>query len=331
MLRVVQRCTRSAFGIGIVIGLSISMLLSEPLARAAAAPPLLDQPDICEEMPPGLPEDVQDMITTQCEVHAAIFADQIEPSFVYGFPGPMPQPGTWTGHDYLNRQVEFHADWTMPLNLRDLAPDLWARGIEVYIVVGALSGPAGAAHVSALEIKTGDLSLDQEYLLFVTEVVTQQRSDEFKAISRIQAGPRVMDPATAQFYSIDEAPFVPIWSSAADLSTLYITNGGSPVGSGCLNNAFANYNLCMQTAQTNLESCMIDVILDWSICMGFCAAGSLLLPVTTILVGLCVAACFAYAARQTASCLRNYSNAADACKQQLILDVRACGANIVAI
>jgi len=334
MIRYVHRSAHSAFGIGIAIGLLFNLVLYEPLARAAAAAALPDPPqyaDLCEEMPPGLTPEEEALVNTRCQVHQAIFADQTGPSLVYGFTDPMPQPGTWTGHDYLGRPVEFRAVWTLPINLRKLAPDLWARGIEAFVVVGRLTGPAGGIHVSGLEIRTGDLSLDNEYVLFVSETLNSARADDFATDARIKAGVRVTNVTTGVSMPLSEVEaLMPLWASSGDPATLLVMNGGAPVTPGCIQHAYETYNNCMRTADRMLELCVIGVMATWAGCMfATCAPLALVPTPLPVAMLLCVARCFAVMGAGLVGCGAVYAVQAESCRNQLIIDLRACGVNIV--
>jgi hypothetical protein len=118
--------------------------LYEPVVKAANAICMAQNfdPPACDPNP-GLPPATQAAIQVNCQVHAAIFADETEPTLGYRITEAIATPGGYKGLDHLRRDVSLDVAWCKRIDLKTHAPALHMQGIEAYMVVGTICRSRG--------------------------------------------------------------------------------------------------------------------------------------------------------------------------------------------
>jgi hypothetical protein len=330
LLRLPRYLASSAFGIGMAIGLLLNIgLFQGILMGATATREVAARSDgtICDQLPPDLSLEQQAFVSTQCEVHQALFADGTAPSAAFAFDAAMSTPGVYVGRDHLNRPVKFEAAWCMPIDLKVHSPALWQQGVEVYPTVGTLSGPAGKIAVAAVELFTAGLTPDTGHVFFVTRVLSPTEMSTFGMAARIATGIRVLDTASGALIPLADLTGNPqVWGFSADLATLYCGCNEGGFGGGvdpqCLKNAYDAFNVCRQSASLTLTVCIVAATAALLVCSAGCTFVGPVAPG-------CIIVCCAMAVIATAACYANAAIAYNACHNQLKIDLRACGVNLL--
>jgi hypothetical protein len=272
IVHMARRLSRSAFALGCCIGL----MFAGPYVTATQAAPsrTLANPPECT-IPPGTPADVAAYINLQCAIHAAIFADNTTPNHAFKFTSPITAPGTYTGLDRLSRAVTFAAVHVVNCDVKTYDPALYTQGVEVSIVFGTLTGPAGSERIEGMVLLPTGITQDTGYLLMPVGIPTVADLDQVAVATRILAGPRVTNVVTGDSTPLSEATGVlSLWGSSTDLSTLFcgcMQGLGPPPGGGvdldCVKRAYDAYNNSMKLANDIMQACVLNVVRNFAICM----------------------------------------------------------------
>ncbi len=196
MRRLTNWLARSAFGIGCAIGIVLGPTMLPALESRALGATRLDPPQCTTS--PSLPQSVRDWIALQCAVHAAIFADNTEPTAIYKFTSAIAAPGTYTGLDMHNRPVTIAVVQAIQVDIKNNDPALHAMGVEMYAVYGQFGATAGQVPVYGTLLLPTGITEDTGYLFSVNGILTSEELDTHAMCSRILAGPRVVNTATGQ-------------------------------------------------------------------------------------------------------------------------------------
>jgi hypothetical protein len=329
MFSFAQRFARTAFGIGVAIGLVLNIGLYEPVTKAA----VLEEPPVCGPHPTLSPE-LQSFIALQCQVHQILFGDETAPATAYALEHGVTAPGVYYAQDYLNRTVKLDAVWAKALDLKSNVPSAHAQGVEANVVVGMLSTDAGAVPVLALDLLTGTVTPDQPHVLIVSKVLSSQDLDLFSVASRIAAGVRVVNTATGKSILLSELEGSPqLTAYTSDLATLYCgcDGDGGGVDPGCVKHAYDTYNNNVKTAQSIAEICVFAAIATWLTCTTGCAVAAILGPLAVVGGTVCYLGCLAVEAIMLASCAAVQAAMLDSALRQLQIDLAACGVNMVGL
>lgn len=317
---------RSAFGIGLAVGLMLSLICSPFTATASArtTPPC----DGTMSVPPG----VQAWINLQCQVRQATFGDQIDPGTGYKFDKSISAPGKYAGVTIYGDAVTFHAVYAIKANIAQANPDLAQQGVEGYMVIGRLGGPAGKAMVSGIVVYPNGLSADNGYLLFVNSVLSQSEYDVYAMAARIQAGPRVVDSTNGTSQPLEDVEEVnALWGFASDPATLFCgceTSVAGGVDVQCVKDAYDIYNTAVSEAHENVAICVGIVVAVFVVCMVACAAAASWVPLIAFHVCLL---CIDEQVLGYLACGVLLKSALDDAKEALLAALRTCGVSIYEI
>lgn len=323
MICLARLMARTPFGIGLAVGILLSVCFA-PLAesRAATSPP-------CDGSM-AVPPEVQTWINLQCSVRQATFGDAADPGTCYKFDKAISTAGLHNGTTHLAEAVSFDAVYVIPLNLKQDAPALDAQGVVASVVVGRLGGPAGKIAVTGLVILPTGITQDTGHLLLVNSVLTNAELDTYAVAARIQAGVRVVDSTTGQSRPLDEvSSATSLWGFPSDPSTLYCGceagfSGG--VDMDCVELAFDRHEERMKTAAETAEECFRNTLLVFAGCLALCVGISIIWgPLSPAAMAGCAAACLVTVALMSRHCARNFEIAINSSYRQLLIDLRECG------
>ncbi|MFN7020948.1 MAG: hypothetical protein ACK4WH_06425, partial [Phycisphaerales bacterium] len=289
MIKLAKRMATACFGIGMAIGLVVTLSL-----RPATAAARLDPPPACPDTT-RQDQDISDFVDVQCQVQETIFADGVEPGMAYGFGTDITRTGLYYGERWNGSEVSFDAVHVLELNIKDSAPALYSQGVSARAVVGKLGGRAGGAYIRGAVMSMGTLSTDTKYLLLVASVISENDVDLYAQATRVQAGVRALDVQTFVSYPLSAVTSASAMSASPDdLASLYGTGvnaGGGGVDANCVKSAYGAYNIAMKAANDRLANCIVDAVTCFAICMRHCAVGSFFAG--PIVVVACSLACLA--------------------------------------
>jgi len=291
----------------------------------------------------GLDPEVQQFVDVQCEVNATVFGDGVEPSAAYAVEGWNATTGTYTVFGASGQIAEFETVYVLAGNVAVDAPDLFALGVDVAFAMGVLTGPEGSIAVSGTVLTTGALTLDEEPVLLINEVLEEPELAVFATAARLESGIRVTDLETLETTTLIGAPIgdsMVLLGSPTDPSTVYAVGldggGAAPgsIGSGdstaqqeCIGQAYARYQIAVDAAVATYKACMTAALKTALECAIGCGLLSLFIPLLPAIIGCGL--CIAYYATTANQCGDNLSIAMDAAGKTLALDLRACGVLLV--
>ncbi|HHN77489.1 MAG TPA: hypothetical protein ENK11_02280 [Phycisphaerales bacterium] len=324
-----KKFAQNGFGLGVAIGLILAIHLT-PFVRAAENTGGDATP--CVEILDAPPE-VQEYANLQCQVNTALFDGGLEPTVVYTMDTPVTQPGTYSGQTYDGRTIALNAVFVVELDLENAAPDLAGQGVSGYLVVARMTGSAGSVQIAGVVIETGSLTLDEQPILIISNVLSDEDYAAFADLTRIAGGVRVVDTSTLTIEplsSVDSAESA--WVSGKDPATIFtgaVVNRGGAVDVQCVQQAYTNYQIDADAAAWRAGICVAEAMGIWAICMAACIAtfawGGVNFPGTAI----CVLSCLAVAAIASARCFADLAVDMRAARQRLMNALLACGVTIV--
>jgi len=270
-MHLAKRLSRTAFGIGLAVGLMLNLSLVD-LASACsmpASPP-------CVTLPPEAAA-AQAFVDMQCQIHQTLFNDGSEAGVAFRLGDTdITTPGAYPATDWRGEEVQFKVVRAISMDLQELEPELFDQGVIARIVFGRLAGPAGDVNVSGVAIYPKEITLDEEFLLLVSEVLTEPQLAIHEEISRIQAGVRVLDTGTFQSHSLATVTSAAtMFAAGADMSSLFATGvnaaGGGEVDASCVEAAYAQYQIAMDAANASMAACLINATVEFAAEMAGCA------------------------------------------------------------
>ncbi|GIK18040.1 MAG: hypothetical protein DYG93_03685 [Leptolyngbya sp. PLA2] len=329
MISIARRVASNAFGMGIAVGLILSLQL--PLMAHGAV--WDDEHPVCNGGV-SVPPEIQPWVDLQCQVHQAIFADAAEPSAAYVIDTAVQGPGYYTGINHEEREIEFEAVWVVQVDVESVTPELAAQGVTCHPVIGRLSGDEGQVPIAGVVIRTRGVILVEEdvFLLLVNAVLSEADFEVFAQAGRIAGGVRIIDATTLSSTPLALATSAEaMWIHGSDVSTIFRQGGNVPgVDVACVERAYRRYNIAVNAANQSAEACYDNAWAVFVICMTGCGVVATVIPgVSWIASVVCVGLCVATSALMYEACGTQHSIALDAAKQQLALDLEACGVVIV--
>lgn len=321
-------CAKRSLCIGMSIGLVLNLSLYPAAFGSPAATRHSDGP-ICSNVPAGLTPAEQAWISEQCSVRTAAFGDTADPGTCYRFSKAITTQGKHEGLTIHNEAVTFDAVYVMQLDLKQGAASLAAQGVEAWMVVGRLVGPAGKVPIFGTLLLPKGITNDNEYLLFVASMISMSDLDTYAVAARIQSGPRVVDSTTGVSRPLSEVESVnALWGFPSDPATLYCgceQGVGGGVDPQCVKDAYDIYNIAVQSARERYTICLNAVLAVMAVCVAGCAV----LAVTIFGGVVCLVSCLAVWTIGIVACealLRVDMREAEA---QLRIALRACGVEIM--
>lgn len=276
---------------GLVFLVICGLIASQNIALRQA----LASSPICQTIDPTHSPRVQQWIATQCQVHAAIFGDNTEPSAGFQFTAPMTQTGTYFGTDHLGRQVAFQATLVFPMNNQAMNPLLAAQGVECSAMVGRFSGPNGMIPVSAMLIRP---SMSSPYILQISAVLTDEQVAETESVATgLDSTSQIFDAETGQPFVLDDSG-----NGSGDSSIA----GGQPgsVDPECVRRAVRDYNRDVGEVNDQAVLCAAAALALYLACLAPFAATALLIgPLSLIAASIAILGCLAAFAITSGLCL----------------------------
>lgn len=323
MIRLARWMGRSAFAGGLVVGLVLNLGLI-PMAVARATPPC---PDVTSSEP-----DAQPFVDLQCQVHAALFADESEAGAAFNFgTTDITSPGKYDGTDWRGEPVRFEVAEVISLNLAEHEPALHEQGVVARLAFGRLVGPAGDVPVRALSVFLNEFTEDNQFLVIVTATMTELELARHEEVSRIRAGVRVLDVGTFQSRPLSGVTSASTMAaSGGDLSSLLGTNvnaaGPGGVDPACVQLAYDQHQIALDAASATAALCCAGVVAVFAVLMAVCVSMSLgSAPASVIVIIVCSLSALAELSIGLAGCTANYAIVAHAARQSLLASLRACG------
>jgi len=329
MIKFATSFARSGFGLGVAIGLMVTIHLHS----FVQAMPMTADDTSCDTVLDVSPE-VQAFVDLQCLVNGALFNDGLEPSTTYAIDTAVEQPGTYTGATYDGRAVSLEAIMVIESDLVNEAPELIEAGVSSYLVIGTLSGSVGDVRIAGTVMLTGTITPDDEFLLLVFDVLTEEEYAVFDPAAQIMSGVQTLDLDTFIIEPLSTSHLSgAAWASANGPATLLHQDQAGGAGAGvsvtCVNNAYEDYRIAVNNAMDDVARCMARAKRNLAFCLGACAA-TLLVPVFSLVVtGVCAVGCLSFGNMALMDCTDDYNLALSRAMQTLTLALQRCGVRIV--
>lgn len=332
MLLLARWLSRSAFGIGIAIGLILNLGILPALEPAKAQ-------DGCADAG-GQTEEAIDWTELQCSIQAALFADGSVPGIAFNLGRQDPsKPGKYTCSDWRGQQVTFAVANVVSADLKTDAPDLYSQGVIARVLYGQMFGPAGSCGVMGVCLLPNGITADDQFIFLPCATLTTQELADQEGISRIAAGVKVLDTATYRTIGLSELQSADsMWAAPGELATLFATHvnagAGGPGLAGevdpeCVKRAYEDYNLDMDAANLNLATDLSIAAAAFAGALVACALIALgATPINWAVAAACATKAALLAAGIVADATKNYAQARYAANQKLKLQLSRCGVYI---
>ena len=307
--------------------LAAGALLAACVMSAASAPSFPNLPTPPCEAPLTTDPDVQRFIDQQCDARAAMFGDAQDPGTAFAFDRPLNKPGLFDGKTWLDEPITIEIVHAVPADLKNHAPDLFFLGVEAYALVGTLAGPAGSIPVHALAVSdpSGAAPI---HALIVADTLTPAQLDAYAALTRLDAGPRVVDSQTGASKPLSAYDtHADLWAYEGDLATIYAQPASNPPGvdPNCVRAAYKRHRIAVNAAHDRYTACVALAMIEFNLCMGGCVAGVIWGGFGVPLTLTCSAICLASKVALMSYCQYVYSTDIEAARRTLIVDLEACG------
>ncbi len=318
MIKFATSFARSGFGLGIAIGLMVTIHLHS----FVQAMPMMAADTSCDTIL-DVPPEVQAFVDLQCLVNDALFDDGLEPSTAYAIETAVTEPGAYAGETYDGRGIWLDAVFVVKADLENEAPELIEEGVSAYLVVAMLYGDAGEVPIAGVVMKTGTFTPDNEFLLLVCDILSEEDYSIFANVSRsagLGGGPLTGQALRAEMVWLPEADLGAARPEPITLVTFNPEVSGIADGVNtllCETFANARYQVALDAAERDLAICLAGILLLFFACVGGCALAG---PLWSV----CSLGCAAGLAIGIGTCTALAVNALFTARQQLELDLLAC-------
>jgi len=332
------RFARSFITAGIALFLSLTM---DVHARTSAAATVCTQVPSCSDTSELDPETAM-FVNMQCSIRSQLFPTSSDATLLYQLDDEIQKPGDYQVLGVEGYVAKLNVVWALPVNDIEIPPAFAGpySGVRACSIVGRLHNSSGVSLPIAgvaFTFKNATLGTRQHYFM-VTNQLTNGELDAYSIDSRLSAGIRLVDSVTGVSYGWNSTlpgPILNASASASDPSTIYCLFGSLPPGAGgidlnCIKTASETYQNSKRTCEQFLALAVAAAFVAYFAMIAYCAiaAGS----TGPLGVGIGIA-CLLNALRILAGALAlaaaAYAICANSAMNQLKIDLRGCGVNLV--
>jgi len=334
MLSMVKWCLRSPAFLGVLLGAVVTG--TYPRVAWGGSSPAPSTPPACQQT---WPTEVSEFVTTQCDVHAAIFGSDEEPGVGFAFTKNITRAGIHEGTTWFGETVVLEVIAAVPLTLDRVQNPQIPEGFSAAVVVGRLTGPAGRVGVLGIHMKTAGLTEDPDYVFVVSKILAETDLEVHARAERLAAGARVVNRLTGQstpLSLVTDGMYASLSMSESDPATLYGDPVAAPGDPGvtvhCVRDAINASIIDRNAAMEKLENCLSICIGAYAVAIAACGASTLLTGPLGVGVGaVCLLAALAIRQLGIASCNEDYRIEMNRINQQFRRQAEYCGVRFLEV